>query len=290
MPEEFTQERGMGAMDVLGLTPSAQVELAKWRIFHNPGIYANALQYGIRWPGTFLFGGFGAPGKMATSLGGYAAGRIGLGDAASSRVQTVTRAIGSVFGGGTMSKTGLQVGGMTAPGLIEDAQLRKIVAQRLESVGARRFAFGWNKRKAQVSNAVYEDIVKELGRRPTIGSPASARAVAGSTVSRSAVEAAVGGGAKRMLALRAFGTLAGAMNVVLGFQIASWMGQGAFRIGNHVVERLVDARRLDFGGPNSVVVRSRGAYTERQRALQEIQASNLNARRHIGNEAQMMHQ
>lgn len=76
-------------------------------------------------------------------------------------------------------------------------------------------------------------------------------------------------------------------------QAGLWAGEMAFkglRTTTSILERVTtDLMALELGGSLSEGFLSQTAATERQRALQAIQASHLSGRRMLGNEAQLVH-
>jgi len=95
------------------------------------------------------------------------------------------------------------------------------------------------------------------------------------------------------MGLSAGGVTMGALSTYMLISTISGIAASAAfytaRTAISVANRLSAPNYLDFGDGVYASAMTQAATTERQRALQEIQRNNLNARRAIGNEAQLVH-
>jgi len=288
---------GLSAADLLGATPSSQAKLATWRLMYTPGMYFNAASSGImRWPGTFFVGGGVSKGMFQT-----------LAEKTDRRwLQKGLQGAGGFFGGGSMtvlSKTESQA--MKGINMFSKGGIQEFNSK-----------MGYRNRKMAVTQLMDEGLpgmAKEAGMttksnlRYTRGrwmlGGYRGEALRGAgvrmdlAVDRSIVEKRTAAMAQRKtsgavlkyMGLRTMGALSTVFTTALVFDVAATVGYGAVVGANALASKLGATNYLDFGAGDFRIAQSSGASTERQRALQAIQAHNLNARRFIGNEAAMMH-
>jgi hypothetical protein len=89
----------------------------------------------------------------------------------------------------------------------------------------------------------------------------------------------------------AFQVAAGVLTspVSLAAGVIGGIGYGAYRFGEAAQAHRKKLRRLEMGGGMDNVIRSSGALTDRQRSVQALNDSRINARMALGNEANLLH-
>ncbi len=314
MPDERGAEfRGLGASDLLGLTPQSQFELAKWRILYSPGMWSKATTQGLNWPGTMLFG-------RSAVRGVYG----GMGDFAErgghKRTGSILRGAGTFFGGygdrqpaGMFGPTPIMYRGpldtafssgrgfsAARAGIADDIVRRKVREAAVGGIefGGRTFydfQYGGPSAQPSTHGTTYRGKMSGPGFAATYRQipvteslPHKEYAAWTAAQQRLANRQAMGISVKH-IALRTMGVISTAATVGLAFELAALVGYGAVVGAMSLSQKLSGANFMDFGSGQFRAAQTQGATTERQRALQAIQAHHLNARRFIGNEAGLMH-
>lgn len=100
------------------------------------------------------------------------------------------------------------------------------------------------------------------------------------------ITGAIASGATAIGTQAAFNVLGGP--VVLGGLAIGGMGYAGYKFGEAATNYRKRLRKLEIGG-GDIMNSIQGAATDRQRSMQALQGSPLNARMALGNEAQLLH-
>lgn len=277
---------GLSGADLLGLSPSSHASMAMWRLQYSPQMWLGATTGQFKWGGSMLIGG-GIPKSFLQGVSGQ------IGDKYGGRfAKKGLNIVGNFIGGweGNLIDTGTQrlmrEGGYNLFSRGGRAGLRGAYESSIYTTARGRMvrdaeialrATGPTT-TAQVKSAMY-------GSRGMVGEiETKAMQYANREASR-----LVSKNVTRLLALKVMGGANVVLTTAMLADLAANVAYGGIVATNALAQRLSTSNLLDMtSGAN--IVGAYGASTERQRALQAIQANNLNARRFIGSEGAMMHQ
>jgi len=275
---------GLSGADLLGLSPSSHASMAMWRLQYSPKMWLGATTGQFKWGGSMLIGG-GIPKGFLQGVSSRIGDRYG-GRAAKKGLNLMGNVIGGWEGNfvdplaqSMMKERGYNVfsrSGSTA--FREMHQTRSYYRAMLET--------GWRK------EPIWNSANQAWSRKTAAGAIEYADEAAMAAGRKILGEKTMSAASSQLWRLRALKIMGGA-NVVLTTallaDIAANLAYGGVVATNALAQRLSTSNLLDMtSGAN--VVGAYGASTERQRALQAIQANNLNARRFLGSEGAMMHQ
>ena len=298
--------------DVAGLSFRAQLDWAKLQLFYMPGNWRNVLSRGFKWRG-FVLGGtahnilnktiipesWGIQAKLDPVLSPLLrGGDVGVGRFAMRGFERASL--------GTFSKM-LQVDRRRFGPISARTQAIPLAPARAFSRGAAASAISQIESLSfseQIQGALRFGRGREIGERVAMeafrAGTAEARGLGAASLMTSRFPGPTGArvaqmaGAGRLgMGVAAAGTAMSALNVALLVSAVTSITAGAAfwtaRAAVGLANRLSIPNYLDFGDGVYAASLTQASTTERQRALQEIQRNNLNARMAIGNEAALMH-
>lgn len=282
--------------DTAGLTLRGQLEWAKWQAFYMPSTWKNIAQEGVKWRG-FVFGGTAS--KLAShvvpeSIMGYlnpvlSGGNFGKFTA---DIGSTNRVLNTITSRLEYPKFTVAPFAQQKFNTVVSESIRKSLGQASTK---QLFEIVQNKRGLGISHAALTEAASQI---PVMrwnmipGGAASSMGVTGLLDApgiRRGQAAMLQRSLMRGAGIQMAGRIMSAANVAILAGTAASIGAGvgffAARTAIALTHRAARNNYLDFGDGLYAASMTAGSITERQRALQEMQRNNMNARRAIGNEA-----